>query len=452
MSLIALIKSNKMKAIIKLALINCILYLVILVTNVMGQEKTFPELNKMVPAFALKTDQKNKEGRMTSESLKGTFYVLDFWNTSCGACIMSFPKVDKLQEKFKGKVKLVLVGQEEAKRNVSSFYEVYRKRFHLKINSIFDSTTFRNFVHRGVPHLVWVNDKGIVKAVSISTELTSENIQKFITGEDFDFYDRSYKGSLIREKKFDNNKPLMINGNGGNDTNYIFRSVFSIWKQEDGTPTETGMPVSAGIGRYQALGMPISYLYAVAFFGNVNNILTPDAIFEPFFSAEAKALLSKRFPSNTLLNYSAEIPAEVATRSNMMRKMQNDLSELLGLNAKLKSKELQSYQLEVIDRGKLSKYVTITREKPRFTWRAEDKVHEFQNISMSQFLNIIKSKILTLPRPIVENSTGIKDKLTFKLTAQVDDFESIKEGINELGLQLSSSTKTMQIIEITAGH
>src|SRR5262245_48952293 len=43
-------------------------------------------------------------GKPVTQFEKGKVYVLDFWATWCGGCIVSFPKISAIAEKYKDKV------------------------------------------------------------------------------------------------------------------------------------------------------------------------------------------------------------------------------------------------------------------------------------------------------------------------------------------------------------
>lgn len=54
---------------------------------------------------------KNPEGKDVSlSSLRGKYVVIDFWNSSCGPCIMGFPKMKAIYEKYKPTGKFEIIG------------------------------------------------------------------------------------------------------------------------------------------------------------------------------------------------------------------------------------------------------------------------------------------------------------------------------------------------------
>ncbi len=74
---------------------------------------------KPAPAFSL-TDMDGKQ--VTSQSLKGSVYVLDFWATWCGPCVASLPHLDQIYKDFKDKgVKFFAVNEQEDKPTIQKF-------------------------------------------------------------------------------------------------------------------------------------------------------------------------------------------------------------------------------------------------------------------------------------------------------------------------------------------
>lgn len=421
-------------------------------TKVNGQQKNYPEIGKPIPGFILKGEKSEKGIGITNETLKGKHYILDFWSTGCLSCIASFPKMDSLQSQYSENLKIFLVGLEEKKRNVSAFYKVYQKRFNLEISSVFDSITFEKFVPHGVPHIIWVNDQGIVAAITGSTEVNDGNIEKFLKNRDFPFFDVSYKANLKEGQRFDKNKPLLINGNGGNDTSYLSRSVFSEWKHGNGVASWPAVYPYDAINkcRYQVIGAPIEILYILAYFGAAKEF--KDTYIDPQFSREALNEIKKRFGPERRFNYSLELPHEVANKKNIMNNMQNDLSSLFGLEAEITNKQMPCYNLIITDSAKFSKII-VNPGKIENSWAIEKKKQSIRNMPLNQLIYLLKSKILEPKRMITYNETGKNACVSFEMTGiDINDLSSIRIGLNKVGLDLAPNTKLMRVIEITKGQ
>jgi thiol-disulfide isomerase/thioredoxin len=73
-------------------------------------------LGKAMPAFTLA----GFDGKaFSSKALKGKVILLDFWETWCGPCIASMPKVQRLYDQYKG-YGLMVVGIMNNKKNLEA--------------------------------------------------------------------------------------------------------------------------------------------------------------------------------------------------------------------------------------------------------------------------------------------------------------------------------------------
>ena len=68
---------------------------------------TASDIGSRAPRFNLPNDIGEK---ISSESFKGKYVVLDFWGSWCGYCIKGFPKLKEYQEKYKDKAEFIHIG------------------------------------------------------------------------------------------------------------------------------------------------------------------------------------------------------------------------------------------------------------------------------------------------------------------------------------------------------
>ncbi len=82
--------------------------------------------NKRIESFKVFTKNK-KEIPMNK---KDTFYILDFWTTSCGVCFKKFPNLNKLFEKYKYEkdIQIYAVNVPYKDESLINNYDLIRKR------------------------------------------------------------------------------------------------------------------------------------------------------------------------------------------------------------------------------------------------------------------------------------------------------------------------------------
>lgn len=116
--------------------------------------------------------------------LRGKVVLLDFWEKYCPACISGLPKLQRLQDRFSGELQVIAVtsSPESEVREVLN-----RVDFLEKVNLPFaveDSLLDEVFPHRIIPHIIWLDSHGVVKAITGGEEVTEANIQAMIDGRE----------------------------------------------------------------------------------------------------------------------------------------------------------------------------------------------------------------------------------------------------------------------------
>jgi Redoxin. len=113
--------------------------------------------------------------------------LLDFWYGTCKGCIKSFPKLEYLQKKFAGKFRVLLVNFESTGK-IDSVFSKWRKissayKLPDLLSVTSDTVLHQLFSVTSYPHFVWIDNRGIIKAVTDETEVTEENIEAMIRGK-----------------------------------------------------------------------------------------------------------------------------------------------------------------------------------------------------------------------------------------------------------------------------
>jgi thiol-disulfide isomerase/thioredoxin len=191
-------------------------------------------------------------------SFKGKWLLLDFWSTWCSSCIYAMPKMDSLQKRFGEKIAIVTVTSEKASR-IEPFMKSNRFMATSRLPSVVeDSTLHELFPHITVPHVVWIDPTGTVRAITSSYQVTGDNISKMI--------DNWY--AMLPVKKdvldFDISKPLLEDGNGGTGIPYLYRSLLT--PMIPGLAGDVGRPnAEKHPNRFIGTNSSIPALYSLAF-------------------------------------------------------------------------------------------------------------------------------------------------------------------------------------------
>lgn len=125
-------------------------------------------------------------GKVSLSEFRGRGMLIDFWACWCGSCIVKFPKLDSLQEKFGGRLKILPVNARSTRDSHARILEMVSgksiARIRLAMATVVDDEQLSGyFPHRGIPYYVWINQSGVVRAISMSFMLSGENIEKMLS-------------------------------------------------------------------------------------------------------------------------------------------------------------------------------------------------------------------------------------------------------------------------------
>ncbi|SKC06536.1 Redoxin [Sphingobacterium nematocida] len=166
-------------------------YLILLISLVLGtgilqaQPKWRPDLTKRLYVgdtfTAPSTVQLMRGGlkRVDWRTLENKVVLLDFFDTSCGTCIESMPKLQQLQSQYPNIFEVIMVGWQDR----ATLEKLFSSNAYLKENKVnlpviyADSYLKSLFPHRSVPHAVLLY-QGKVQAITTSNFITAESIQK----------------------------------------------------------------------------------------------------------------------------------------------------------------------------------------------------------------------------------------------------------------------------------
>ena len=114
---------------------------------------------------------------ITLSEYKDKLIILDFWATWCAPCIKGFPKLNKLQNEFGDKIKILSVTQEDTER-INAFFNTGAGKEHTYVNSVVDDKVLSTyFPHRGVPHIAWIDPSGKVLNTTRAEDISSTNVR-----------------------------------------------------------------------------------------------------------------------------------------------------------------------------------------------------------------------------------------------------------------------------------
>lgn len=125
-----------------------------------------------------------QEENVKIRDIQGKVILLDFWEKYCPACLSGLPKLQRLQDQFSGQLQVIAVTSSPESEVSGVLNRVdFLKKVKLPF-AVEDSLLDDVFPHRIIPHIVWLDQHGVVKAITGAGEVTVANIQAMVEGEE----------------------------------------------------------------------------------------------------------------------------------------------------------------------------------------------------------------------------------------------------------------------------
>ena len=382
--------------------------------------------------------------KLKLSDLKGKLVILDFWNIHCAVCITGMPKMDSLQKKFNKQLQIITVtyNNEKEIENLFSRLPISRPEVPFIIE---DTILNKLFPHEGDPLHVWINQEGIISAITFDYNTNNESVGSFLNGIDpkltrrWDFgFNINYP--LVSEQ----NSPLLNMA-----TNY---SV--LYKGLDEYSDRHSIRNAGEL--IQVINADLLRLYKIAYnnelYGfNVNNISlrTNNRIIlevkdlKPFFPPAQEARIASWINKN-IYSYELKLPRNKQDKKFLF--MRADLNRYLPYKAGIEKRKMKCLAL-----------VCIKKNEPLKT-RIPSAVPLARSMIDGNSLVLINKPVISLiseiiysnadfPLPIVD-ATNFKANIDITIKTSLSDLERLNKELNMSGLALVKTDKIIDILVI----
>jgi len=417
----------------------------------------YAEADKPMPDFTIRQIRHFRDTQAVLSDFKGKWLLLDFWNKYCGACIASFPHISEIQKQLGDSIQVMLVGIQDKEGQIEQIYEKYRTKEKLIMPCAFDSVLANRFDIYTAPHSILIDRNGVVRYITQSFSV--EDIRRILAGDRVVLpgtYKRMHDDNSDDKESssdslysFDSNKLFLVNNNGGNDTDFLYRSVLSQWnytKHTQSIPDSINDDTSKG--RFQALGVPLVWLYNYAYYGVGSWGATDSTRYGIYFlkpilkTKEADRFVYSYKYNKNIYSYSLSMPLKSNTTSKMMKKMQYDLDTYFGFRTEMQDRRCLYWKL-VADRSSKSK-VKAKSQKMSF----HELIHTGFTARNWPFVKFTQWLESNNRYEVFINATKITGNVDMDLDCIPSDIGSINEALKKYGLKLVHARRKMRVLVI----
>lgn len=129
-----------------------------------GEPALVPEVSSPAPAFDLQTPQGTK---VSLSDQRGRPVLVNFWATWCGPCLLEMPLIQKYQDRYPDKFRVLAVNDDEASADVQAYIAKLGLSFTVLLDPGGKVTDLYRV--RAFPSSYFIDSDGVIRFVHLGT-------------------------------------------------------------------------------------------------------------------------------------------------------------------------------------------------------------------------------------------------------------------------------------------
>ena len=388
-----------------------------------------PKIGDVPPPLVLsETIQGPSPNEVCWDKLKGKVVVLEFWATWCEPCVEAIPHLNELVEQFSNRVVFISISDDNG-----DYLKKFLKRKPINswvvLDGLLDPTRTTFDVH-GIPHTVIVDASGKIAAITFPGELQAKHLEEILAG----------KPCSLPSPRL----PSPDDRNAVAVTNHVVAVTNPV-------PTKIGVSIKGPLpkpdrGPFGHRGWDTSKSFPDFEAGKASL----EDVIPAFFDISPKLVSAKTKLPEGLYDVSAIAPTD--KMPELKRQFADKLRTAFGIAIQAKKQNVKVYVMTVC-----STNAPGIRQVQRRGGGGQRPGGFY--LTGTEMDGIVSFMELSLDKPII-NETGLAGRWSVEVKWQMTESELnsdsnpdpdkvIKAVREQLGLELTSTNRTLEVLEIT---
>ncbi len=373
-------------------------------------------------------------GIITLNDYRGKFIILDFWATWCSACLDGFPKLDTLMAEFGNDLAVVLVNAEQTGDN---FNRVNKRFERLKAKTgydvklpcaVGDTVLQQYFPHRIIPHYVWIDADGQLKATTFAREVTRQNVSAAIKRA-------PYKTHIKRDVfGFDPMATPLAEIHAPRGDRMKFQSLLTGYIE--GLGTENGKTTTSdGLTRVYKINASLGTLYNTAFGPERGSLPHNRLIFDLPDQPDFKR---KYYDYGNYENrYCYELVSTVDDEERLRSRMKADLESFFNVSIERRRRLVNVLVIRA------EAYLKENQNQGEESVSNEAGEMVLQNIKTEFLMTLLNNRITI---PVINESSG--DIISIRIPRDIQDYTmtELERWLSGNGFSVVRETKELEFV------
>lgn len=370
---------------------------------------------------------------------KNRVIIIDFWSTYCAACIVGFPKFINLQKQYGDKI-LFLPVTAQPKEIIQQ--AIGKNSYFKGLENalvVSDKNLSAYFEHQTIPHIVWIDREGILRATTSAKHVMTKYIDQLLLGGTINWANKQENTDLMQSPSLSRSDP------GKGDFSYS-----AVLGYISGIPRYHVYTESDSIGRFKTLryaNHSIFHLYMRAFGRflspvNRNRIVFENCVPASIMFSQGENLSLDNWMEYNGKGYESRLLSNTP-RTSMRAKMLADLNFHLGMDVFFEKRDLECLMLNVTDSTLFKKIISQTgdSEVVLITDAVEKKIRNAALTSLVDALNYLE-----YPIPVLSD---IDPTIKVSMNLHVGDLLSLGDLNKEMaryGIQFKEGKRLIEVL------